>query len=108
MHVSCARYPEIAFTRCQEEKNESLSVCVSPHRNRWHVCGQSLEVVERRGVAVQDEIDGEVEGAEGDLETAAEAAEQDVLPGEALADAAVAVAAARGMVAVVVTRPRKR
>ena len=86
-------------------------LCQSPHRNRWHVCGQSLEVVERRGVPVQDEVDGEVEGAEGDLETAAEAAEQDVLAGEALAEAAVpvnATAAATGrMVAVAVTRPRK-
>ena len=83
-------------------------VSLSPHRNRWHVCGQSLEVVERRGVAVQDEIDGEVEGAEGDLETAAEAAQQDVLPREALADAAATVAVARGMAAVAVARPRKR
>ena len=85
-------------------------LCQSPHRNRWHVCGQSLEVVERRGVPVQDEVDGEVEGAEGDLETAAEAAEQDVLAGEALADAAAVplTAAATGrMVAVAVTRPRK-
>ena len=64
--------------------------------------------MERRGVAVQDEIDGEVEGAEGDLETAAEAAQQDVLPREALADAAATVAVARGMAAVAVARPRKR
>ena len=63
--------------------------------------------MERRGVAVQDEEDGEVEGAEGDLETTAEAAQQDVLAREALADAAAAATAGRVMVAVAGTRPHK-
>ena len=86
------------------KKGESLFA----HRNRWHVGGQGLEVVERRGVAVQDEVDGEVEGTEDDLQAAAQAAQQDVLAAEALADAAAIAAVAiagRMAEAVAVTVP---
>ena len=64
--------------------------------------------MERGGVAVQDEVDGEVEGAEGDLQAAAEAAQQDVLTAEALAHTAAVAVAGRMVAAVAATVPRER
>ena len=61
----------------------ALKFSLFPYRYRWHVGGQCLEVVQRRRVAVQDEVDDQVEGSQDSAEATAKATQKDVLLGEA-------------------------